>query len=108
MFIFTNVQWNRLVNPVLTNEVLKNIAAKHGCSVAQVVTSWVIQEGAIAIPRSSRMDHIQDNFGHLSVFQPEHTEDSKDVVKRYSPVQLSESDMQRIRELDGTLGNPWN
>ena len=85
-------QWEgklRGKNPVLNSEVLKRIADKHGCSIADVVTSWVIEEGAVAIPRSSHVERVRSN-----------------AVYRHSF--LDEQDMKDIRDLDGTLGNPWD
>jgi len=85
-------QWEgklRGTNPVLSNETLQRIAKKHDCSVADVVTSWVIEEGAVAIPRSSSPAHVRQNAV-------------------YRPSFLDEDDLVAIRALDGTLGTPWD
>lgn len=76
-------------NPVMSSETLTRIATKHNCSVADVVTSWVIEEGAVAIPRSSSVEHVRKNAV-------------------YHPSFLDEQDMKDIRALDGTLGTPWD
>ncbi|PKN41644.1 MAG: 2,5-diketo-D-gluconic acid reductase [Deltaproteobacteria bacterium HGW-Deltaproteobacteria-18] len=49
-------------NNLFGNEVLQNIAAKHGRTVAQVVLRWLTQRGIIAIPKSVRPDRMAENF----------------------------------------------
>ena len=63
------------------NEVIKELAEKYGKSSAQIILRWQLQAGFIAIPGSSNPDHIAENY---DIFDFE----------------LSEEDMQRIRELD--------
>lgn len=83
-------------NPVLESEVLRNIADKHGISIPRVVVSWVLQLGAVAIPRSTNPAHIAE----LSEF---FVHDAPDQLRVY----LDESDMALIESLDGILGDPW-
>lgn len=47
---------------IFQNEVLANVAQKHGRSVAQVILRWHIQTGAVAIPKSVHESRIQENF----------------------------------------------
>lgn len=48
---------------VIGNETLKAIAAKHGKTEVQVTLRWLIQqEGIAAIPRSSKVEHIEANL----------------------------------------------
>ncbi len=68
-------------NNLFHNEVLVAIAAAHGKSVAQVVLRWLIQRGVVAIPKSTHLERIVENF---AVFD----------------FQLSQDDMQRIASLD--------
>lgn len=82
-------------NPVLTSRVLQGIARKYERSVAQVVVSWVLQLGAVAIPRSSNIAHIEE----LKLF--------KANGDGFVTVFLDEEDMRAINALDGTLGDPW-
>jgi diketogulonate reductase-like aldo/keto reductase len=103
-------QWNRNPNPVLQSAVLQQIATSHKCSVAQVVLSWVIQEGAIAIPRSSSVYHNHDNFGHLREHLRVASEGKGELDDIWiaAPVQLTTLEMERIRALDGSIGTPWD
>uniref|UniRef100_A0A7S1BKU7 NADP-dependent oxidoreductase domain-containing protein n=1 Tax=Corethron hystrix TaxID=216773 RepID=A0A7S1BKU7_9STRA len=47
-------------NPVLTHEVLGEIATRYERSIAEVVLSWAVQNDMRVIPRSGRKDHIQE------------------------------------------------
>ena len=54
-------------SPIAQGEDLKlkevrNLAYKYGKSEAQVIINWLIQSGIVAIPRSAKKDHIEDNF----------------------------------------------
>jgi diketogulonate reductase-like aldo/keto reductase len=46
---------------VLDHPVLKEIAKRHEKTTAQVILRWNIQNGIIAIPRSTKKAHIQSN-----------------------------------------------
>jgi len=52
-------------NGLFENQVLGNVAAKHGKSIAQVVLRWLIQRGIVAIPKSIRRERMAEN---LAVF----------------------------------------
>jgi diketogulonate reductase-like aldo/keto reductase len=42
--------------------VLKDIAARHGVTPAQVSLAWILrQDGVIAIPKAVRPEHVQLN-----------------------------------------------
>ena len=71
------------ISKILNNEVLTDIAKKHDKTVAQVVLRWHLQMGYIVIPGSANEDHIKEN---INIFDFELTDD----------------DMARIQELDGT------
>jgi diketogulonate reductase-like aldo/keto reductase len=47
---------------VFHNDTLTQIAGHHHKSEAQVALRWIIQQGIIAIPRSSKADHVSENF----------------------------------------------
>ena len=49
-------------NNLFQNEVLKAIAAKHGKSVGQVVSRWVIQRGVVALAKSVRKERMAENL----------------------------------------------
>lgn len=44
------------------NEMLQEIAAVHGKSVAQVILRWNVQRGVVVIPKSIRKARIEENF----------------------------------------------
>lgn len=85
-------------NPVFSNIILNEIARKHDTTVSDVVISWLLQEEVVAIPRASSEDHIIANSSPIKT-------GIKDEGLR---VFLDKDDMERIRSLDGTLGNPWD
>ncbi len=63
-----NVQteaWSSLAtgrNSIFANKTLQTITEKHGRTLAQVVLRWVIQRGIVAIPRSTKKEHILSNL----------------------------------------------
>lgn len=65
----------------LTNPTLCRIATTHRKTVPQIILKWIIQQGIIAIPRSSQIGHIKENA---------------DIFDFY----LSESQMQEIDSLN--------
>ncbi|CAK9251686.1 unnamed protein product [Sphagnum jensenii] len=93
-------QWEHKLghNPVFASETLQRIAHLRGLSVAQVVTSWLLQSGVVAIPRSADPAHIRE----LGIFITEQSagNEKKEGVRVY----LEEEDMRAIEALDGTLG----
>lgn len=68
-------------NNLFQNEMLTDIARKHGRSVGQVVLRWVVQRGIVALAKSVRKERMQEN---LRVFD----------------FALDESDMARIAQLE--------
>jgi len=84
-------------NPVLTDKTLLDIAHQHQTSVGAVVSSWLLQEGVIAIPRASKLEHIRENAFH-----------KRRLGDGSLPVFLSPQDIDRIRNLDGSKGLPWD
>ncbi|WP_421858365.1 aldo/keto reductase [Oceanicaulis sp.] len=76
---------------VFEDEVIKEIASKHGASPAQITLRWLVdQDSVIAIPRSSSNAHIESNF-------------------EISEIELSEEDTGRINALrspEGRLIDP--
>lgn len=49
-------------NDLFRNELLRNIAKKHGKSIAQVVLRWLTQRGVVAIPKSVRRERMAENL----------------------------------------------
>ena len=52
-------------NDFFQNEVLRSIGRKYGKTVAQVALGWHTQRGVVAIPGSTRREHIVENFNVL-------------------------------------------
>ena len=46
---------------------LEEIAESHGASAAQVSLAWLREHGITAIPKATGTEHIEDNFGSLSL-----------------------------------------
>ena len=44
------------------NEMLKDIAAAHGKTIAQVILRWNVQRGVTVIPKSTHKERIEENF----------------------------------------------
>ena len=68
-------------NGLFTNETLAEIGKKYNKTNAQVSLRWHYQRGIVAIPRTSKKEHMVEN---LNIFDFE----------------LSESDMRTISKLD--------
>lgn len=47
---------------LLQNTQLESLADKYDVTVAQLISRWCIQHRLIPLPRSSKLDHIQQNF----------------------------------------------
>lgn len=58
--------WSPLAKAsIFDNPVLRDIAAKHGKTVAQVVLRWHLQSDLVAIPKSIHPARIRENFSIL-------------------------------------------
>lgn len=73
---------------LLNDETIKNIAANHQVSSAQVILRWHLQRGVVAIPGSSNPSHIKEN---ISIFE----------------FSLSEDEMKQISTLDRNEKHDW-
>jgi 2,5-diketo-D-gluconate reductase A len=49
-------------NNLFQNEVLRNVAAKHGKTIGQVVLRWVLQRGVVALAKSVRKERMSENI----------------------------------------------
>lgn len=48
------------------NSVLDEMAEKYGKTPSQVSLNWLIsQDGVVAIPKASKLEHLKDNFGSI-------------------------------------------
>lgn len=66
---------------IFNNQVLQEIAKKHNKSVAQVTLRFLIQQNIIAIPKSSKAEHMKQNIDIFSF-------------------ELDNNDMAKIAKLD--------
>lgn len=76
------------IGAMLNNPVLREIAAMHGKSVAQVILRWNLQKGVCVIPGSGNPEHIREN---IALFDFE----------------LSAEEMKRIAALDNREKHDW-
>ena len=53
------------LEPLLNNTVLRSIAAKRGCTPAQVALAWGMGRGTSVIPKSQHKERIEEDFGSL-------------------------------------------
>jgi diketogulonate reductase-like aldo/keto reductase len=45
-----------------SNEVLERIGKAHGKSAAQTCLRWLVQQGIVVIPRTSKIERLEENF----------------------------------------------
>ncbi|PDO88094.1 aldo/keto reductase [Kosakonia pseudosacchari] len=61
-------QAGRLRDGLLENSTVREIAAAHGVSAAQILLAWVIShQGVIAIPKASSVAHVLENAAALNI-----------------------------------------
>lgn len=87
----------RRENPVLSHSVVKKLAQRHNISEVLLVLTWALQEGVAVIPRSSKVEHIEE----LARLLPGKEGGEGGRVE----VVLSEGEMEEMRGLDGE--EPW-
>ncbi|KAI5343018.1 PREDICTED: NADP-dependent [Prunus dulcis] len=63
----------------LDDPVLKNLAEKYKKTVAQVVLCWGIQRNTVVIPKTSKLERLNENF---QVFDFELTKEEMDLIKK--------------------------
>ena len=64
---------------LLNDDTIKNIAAAHNVTPAQVILRWNLQRGIVAVPGSSNSKHIAEN---LDVFNFELTADEMSAINK--------------------------
>ncbi|KAL2752992.1 hypothetical protein ACRALDRAFT_2030079 [Sodiomyces alcalophilus JCM 7366] len=72
-------------NPILTHELFKGIAQKHGCSTGVVSLSWAVQRGVTVIPKSSSKARIEENIKLVTLDDEDMAKmnDAQNTVKRF-------------------------
>ncbi len=69
---------------ILDDTALKAIASRHQATTAQIALAWILrQDGIIAIPKSSRLEHIRENHASLNVILTEN--DLADLEREFPP-----------------------
>ena len=78
---------------VFDNEVIKEIADRHGITAAQVSLAWILSDKhRIAIPKTSNPDHLQGNLDAINV------QLSADEIEKIN--KLARSDGRKIKHPD--------
>lgn len=100
-------------NPVMTNRVLLDIASRHNTTVTDVVLSWLAAENVVAIPRTSSIQHLEENFSICSANEGGYALCNREGTLHLPgltglKVSLSERELSQIRSLDDSLGSPWD
>jgi hypothetical protein len=52
---------------IFENEVLRSIAGKYQKTVAQIILRWLTQRSVVVIPKSVRMERIEENFNVFDI-----------------------------------------
>ena len=78
---------------LLRERRLAALAADHGASVAQLALAFVLdRDGVIAIPKSGRIAHVEDNAGALEVVMTDGLRTALDALfsppRRATPLEM--------------------
>ncbi|KAL2813451.1 hypothetical protein BJX63DRAFT_432032 [Aspergillus granulosus] len=46
---------------------IKKLASRKGCSISQVALAWVAAQGLIAIPGTTKIHHLEENFASREI-----------------------------------------
>jgi len=56
---------------VMNEPAIRQVAARHGRPVAEVVLRWIVQQGVAAIPMTTKRENAESNFRVLSFSLPD-------------------------------------
>jgi diketogulonate reductase-like aldo/keto reductase len=45
------------------DKLLEKIGKTHGKTAAQICLRWLVQQGIVVIPRTSKVERLEENFG---------------------------------------------
>lgn len=62
---------------IFTNQLLQQIGGKHGKTPAQVALRWLTQRGIVAIPKSTHIERMRENF---NIFDFRLTDDEMTLI----------------------------
>jgi diketogulonate reductase-like aldo/keto reductase len=74
---------------LLSHDSLDEVAKRHGATRAQIALAWVLNSGAIAIPRARSEAHVRENRAVLDIHLT--AEDLSDLDRSFPPPQRKES-----------------
>jgi diketogulonate reductase-like aldo/keto reductase len=58
--------WNVLGGKLVERKEVIDIATKYEKTAAQVLLKWAVQKGFIVIPKSTKVDHLKENFDAIA------------------------------------------
>lgn len=89
---------------IFTNQILQQIGGKHGKTPAQVALRWLTQRGIVAIPKSTHIERMRENF---NIFDFRLTDDEMTQIaslNTYDDGTIRFNDPQFIKMLVETYG----
>lgn len=51
----------KMIEPIRSNQLLNDLAIKHGVSIPQLILKWHLQRGIYPITMSSKVEHVRNN-----------------------------------------------
>lgn len=91
---------------MFTEPVLKEIAAKHGKTVAQVILRWNIQQDVVVIPKSVHKERMEENISVWDFTLDDDDMDRIAALDKNCPSMLDCSKPGEIDRLYDYLNNP--
>lgn len=78
-----NMEHANKVKPLLSHDVIAEIAKKHGKTNAQVLLRWATQRGLAVIPKSTKVEYMQSNLESIAF------DLSDDDIKKISALDIN-------------------
>ena len=66
-----------IMKELLNDETLKGVANSHCKTITQIILRWIVQQGIVALPRSSNPIHIKEN---VSIFDFSLTDEQMSLI----------------------------